>query len=182
MYAPFPLPLPVFSMCALLLTASPARVHRLGRERSAGRAAPATGGRPPLPAGKSFAKGWAGEPPCAGELPLFGCQGLADRPDKDLGNPPDDSVLGMVVPAEVSPAKPNSWAVILQYEEEGFVKDNDAATINYDDLLKTMREQTAAGRTRHAAAAGVSRRWNSSDGRRHRGTIKRPTNSTGRKS
>src|SRR4051794_3292938 len=37
---------------------------------------------------------------------------------KIWGNPPSSSVLGMVVPAEMGPEQPNSWAVILQYEEE----------------------------------------------------------------
>ncbi|MGC4115091.1 MAG: DUF2167 domain-containing protein [Myxococcales bacterium] len=33
--------------------------------------------------------------------------------------------------------------MIITYEEDGYVKDDDAAKINYDDLLKKMKEDTA---------------------------------------
>ncbi|PYO70400.1 MAG: DUF2167 domain-containing protein, partial [Gemmatimonadetes bacterium] len=32
-----------------------------------------------------------------------------------------------------------SWAVVISYDEDGFVKDDDAATINYNDLLGKMQ-------------------------------------------
>jgi uncharacterized membrane-anchored protein len=59
------------------------------------------------------------------------------------GNPPSGkSVLGMIVPASFSPFKSNSWCVVIQYEEDGYVKDNDAEKINYTKLLKEMKEET----------------------------------------
>jgi uncharacterized membrane-anchored protein len=38
------------------------------------------------------------------------------------------------------PAQPGGWAVVLTYKEDGYVKDDDAAKINYGDLLKQMQE------------------------------------------
>lgn len=55
------------------------------------------------------------------------------------GNPPGAKTLGLVTPADIPLYATNAWAVILTYEEDGYVKDADANTINYDDLLKTMR-------------------------------------------
>jgi len=58
-------------------------------------------------------------------------------------NPSDgEKVLGMLVPAGKSPADPGTWGVIIQYEESGYVKDDDAAKINYSDLLKQMQEDS----------------------------------------
>ncbi len=56
------------------------------------------------------------------------------------GNPPQEtSPLGMILPANSSPTQPDAWAVIIEYEEGGYVKDDDASSINYDDLLKKMQ-------------------------------------------
>ena len=62
------------------------------------------------------------------------------------GNPPSrDKSLGMLVPAGVSLMDPSAWAVIIGYEEDGYVKDDDASKINYDDLIKKMRDGVKAG-------------------------------------
>ena len=61
---------------------------------------------------------------------------------KIWGNPPGDGGLGMLLPAKVSPADDDSWAVVLTYREDGYVSDKDAATIDYDKLLKQMQEGT----------------------------------------
>jgi len=58
------------------------------------------------------------------------------------GNPPRDKSLGMIVPADFELADGDSWGVVITYEEDGHVKDNDAASINYNDLLKQMQEGT----------------------------------------
>jgi uncharacterized membrane-anchored protein len=58
------------------------------------------------------------------------------------GNPPDPDILGMIFPANLSPLDDNSWGVVIEYEADGYVKDNDAETINYDDLLKQMQKDT----------------------------------------
>jgi len=58
------------------------------------------------------------------------------------GNPPSSSsnLLGMLVPAEISPADQNSWAIVISYDEDGYVKDTDAAKLDYSDVLKKMQE------------------------------------------
>jgi uncharacterized membrane-anchored protein len=62
------------------------------------------------------------------------------------GNPPsDESTLGMLVPAEGKMTSEDSWGVIITYEEDGYVKDDEAAKLDYDDLLKTMQEGTREG-------------------------------------
>jgi uncharacterized membrane-anchored protein len=59
------------------------------------------------------------------------------------GNPPSqEKTLGMIFPAEISPASPESWGVVITYEEDGYVKDDEAANINYNDMLKEMQEGT----------------------------------------
>jgi len=57
------------------------------------------------------------------------------------GNPPDgQKPLGLLIPAGMTPATSNAWVVTIEYSEEGFVKDDDANKINYDDLLKKMQK------------------------------------------
>ena len=55
------------------------------------------------------------------------------------GNPPNNETLGMIVPAGANVFQAESWAVVITYDEDGFVKDDDAATVNYDDLLGKMQ-------------------------------------------
>jgi uncharacterized membrane-anchored protein len=56
------------------------------------------------------------------------------------GNPPGATTLGMIVPADVSPLSEQGWGVVITYDEDGHVKDDDAATIKYDELLKQLQE------------------------------------------
>ncbi|UOQ72243.1 DUF2167 domain-containing protein [Hymenobacter cellulosilyticus] len=57
------------------------------------------------------------------------------------GNPDGES-LGMLFPADRGPLDTNSWAFAVEYDPSGYVKDDDAADINYDDLLKQMQDDT----------------------------------------
>jgi uncharacterized membrane-anchored protein len=59
------------------------------------------------------------------------------------GNPSGDGTLGMLFPAGVSPVTDNGWGVVITYEEDGYVPDKDADSINYDTLIKEMKEGTA---------------------------------------
>ena len=60
------------------------------------------------------------------------------------GNPPmNPKPLGLLIPAGMTPASSNAWVVTIDYEENGYVKDNDAGKINYDDLLKQMQKAIA---------------------------------------
>ena len=57
------------------------------------------------------------------------------------GNPPSDvKPLGLLIPAGMTPISSNCWVVTISYEEGGYVKDDDASKINYDDLLKQMQK------------------------------------------
>lgn len=61
------------------------------------------------------------------------------------GNPPGQTVLGMIFPADKTPFDKNAWAVTISYDEDGYVSDKDAAQINYSELLTSMQEDAQAG-------------------------------------
>lgn len=56
------------------------------------------------------------------------------------GNPPQET-LGMIFPDSVNPYLPDGWGIILYYEEDGHIEDDDAADIDYDDMLDEMKEE-----------------------------------------
>lgn len=59
------------------------------------------------------------------------------------GNPKgSDMSLGMLLPENQGVLGDNSWVFNIEYDEIGYVKDDDADDINYDDLLKEMQEET----------------------------------------
>ena len=61
------------------------------------------------------------------------------------GNPPDkDKPLGLIYPADQSLLDADGWAVVVEYDEDGHVKDDDASSIKYDDLLKQMQKGAKA--------------------------------------
>ena len=55
------------------------------------------------------------------------------------GNPEDKSILGSLVPDGKGVTHSNSWMFVISYQGDGFVKDDDAGDIDYDDLLKNMK-------------------------------------------
>jgi uncharacterized membrane-anchored protein len=64
------------------------------------------------------------------------------------GNPPSDTKpLGLLIPAGMTPLSSNVWVVTIDYSADGFVKDDDAAKINYGDLLKQMQKGLADDNT-----------------------------------
>jgi uncharacterized membrane-anchored protein len=58
------------------------------------------------------------------------------------GNQPGNDTQGAIVPTEVDPMATEGWAVILTYENDGHVDDSDAKDIDYDDMLKDMKQGT----------------------------------------
>ncbi len=59
------------------------------------------------------------------------------------GNPETDELtLGMLFPADSTPFDDNSWGVTIEYSEEGYIRDDDAAEIDYGDLLQEMKVST----------------------------------------
>lgn len=60
------------------------------------------------------------------------------------GNPPSEvKPLGLLMPAGMTPVSSNCWVVTIDYDEDGYVKDDDASKINYDDLLAKMKKGVA---------------------------------------
>jgi uncharacterized membrane-anchored protein len=58
------------------------------------------------------------------------------------GNQPGSETEGAIVPVDVEPFSDEGWAVIVTYENDGHVDDSDAREIDYDDMLKDMKEGT----------------------------------------
>ena len=58
------------------------------------------------------------------------------------GNPPSE-VLGMLFPEHISPVSDNfTYAVEITYSNDGYINDDDAKDLNYDDLLEEMQDDT----------------------------------------
>lgn len=60
------------------------------------------------------------------------------------GNPHGQGTLGMIVPEDIGITDERSWAFIITYDEMGYVKDDDAEEIDYDELLKEIQSDAAA--------------------------------------
>jgi uncharacterized membrane-anchored protein len=60
------------------------------------------------------------------------------------GNPPGagNNTLGILFPANKTPFDEGSWGVTIKYEEDGYVSDENADTLDYDELLSQMKEDT----------------------------------------
>jgi uncharacterized membrane-anchored protein len=58
------------------------------------------------------------------------------------GNPPGTKTLGMIVPANHDIISDTGWAVVVTYKEDGHIKDDDADSIKYDEILKDMQKAT----------------------------------------
>jgi len=58
------------------------------------------------------------------------------------GNPPSETTLGMLFPTEPTPFDDGAWAVTIEYEEDGYVTDEDADDIDYTKLLDQMKIDT----------------------------------------
>ncbi|MCW7469275.1 DUF2167 domain-containing protein [Leptospira kanakyensis] len=62
------------------------------------------------------------------------------------GNPLNEGILGMLFKTDQSPISDNfTYAITYAFSEDGYVSDSDANEINYDDLLKSMKEDISEG-------------------------------------
>lgn len=68
------------------------------------------------------------------------------------GNPPDESVLGLIVPKGFDPLKGAAWVVAVSYEESGYVSDKDADKIDYKQLLSEMQADSVEANKARAEA------------------------------
>lgn len=57
------------------------------------------------------------------------------------GNPAAqvENTLGLLMPADKTPLDRDCWVVTINYAGDGYVKDDDASKIDYDELLKKMQ-------------------------------------------
>ncbi|GAL83889.1 hypothetical protein MYP_1117 [Sporocytophaga myxococcoides] len=60
------------------------------------------------------------------------------------GNPEDPNILGLLFPEDMGPLHPDSWAISIEYSEEGHIDDDDAEDIDYDELLAEMKKDAEA--------------------------------------
>lgn len=62
------------------------------------------------------------------------------------GNPEESSteVIGMIFPQDSGPLTDSNYAFVITYSEVGYVKDEDAGKIDYDELLKNIQEDEKA--------------------------------------
>ena len=58
-------------------------------------------------------------------------------------NPERDDILGMLVLDSFHLANPDDWAFVVSEELEGYVKDDDAEDIDYDDMMKELKKEEA---------------------------------------
>ncbi len=60
------------------------------------------------------------------------------------GNPPSNS-MGLLFPEDMTPMHDNfTYCVEVTYAEEGYIDDEDAKDLDYNDLLEEMQEDTKA--------------------------------------
>ena len=65
-----------------------------------------------------------------------------------MGNSVDERFLGLIFPL----AEEAQWFVTLDYEDSGYVKDDDAKEWDADELLQSLKDGTEAGNERREAA------------------------------
>lgn len=61
------------------------------------------------------------------------------------GNPPGKMTLGMLFPTDIGPFEESGWGVVISYDDDVYVADNDADSVDYADLLKQMKEEVISG-------------------------------------
>lgn len=71
---------------------------------------------------------------------MFVPQPTADKILKSMGNRGDDRVIGLIYPLRDD----QDWAMIAEYEAAGYIKDDDARDWNADELLRNLKDGTAA--------------------------------------
>ena len=67
-------------------------------------------------------------------------------------NPPDtDPTDGMIVPNGVNFLSDDAWVALLTWKDDGYVKDDDFASIDFNDMLKEMKEAYHEGSKQRVA-------------------------------
>jgi uncharacterized membrane-anchored protein len=60
------------------------------------------------------------------------------------GNPPGaaDDVIGMIIPTDTDPLGEESWGIVIEFNDDGYVSDKDAAELDFNKMLKDMQAAT----------------------------------------
>ena len=69
--------------------------------------------------------------------------------------------LGMLLPAKYAPDNPSLWGAVVSYKPDGFVSDEDAASTDFDALIKQV-----AGKHGRGQQAASNRRLRADQARR----------------
>ena len=59
------------------------------------------------------------------------------------GNRDAEGILGVIMPEKDDPFSDSTYAYVIQYDESGYVEDEDADDIDYDEMLAGMQEGEA---------------------------------------
>lgn len=70
------------------------------------------------------------------------------------GNPPSssESTMGMLFPADAGPLDQGAYGIDIFYTEDGYIEDDDAEDMDYDELLEQMQADIQAGNEERVAA------------------------------
>jgi len=80
----------------------------------------------------------------------------ADRVLVDLWGNPKNEQLALIMPTSMGLFE--AWGVIVDFSDEGYVDDGDAADIDYAELLASIKEDAAAANSDRIAAGYPRRR------------------------
>jgi len=60
--------------------------------------------------------------------------------EEGWGNPDGSGTLGMLLPTDTDLFGREGWGVVITYQEDGHVSDEDASEIDYQELLQSMQK------------------------------------------
>ncbi len=63
--------------------------------------------------------------------------------EKLWGNPPSDDLLGFILPKGESLKDQNSWGIVVSFENDGYINDDDASEMDFDEMLLQMQKDEA---------------------------------------
>lgn len=67
------------------------------------------------------------------------------------GNPEGQGSLGMLFPEHAGPMSDSSWCFNIEYDEIGYVEDDDAEDIDYEELLTNMQKEVSEANSERVA-------------------------------
>lgn len=75
------------------------------------------------------------------------------------GNPEDASILGLLIPKSKRVMDADSWIFTVSYDEMGYVKDDDAKDMDYDQVLKDGQKEVSDGNKERTDAGYEPIEW-----------------------